>query len=64
VENVSVDTWVLHESIDFSNYIDKPVYSIMRFLESSLLDSEKVATQMIHMRFNKIETEDDWVQLG
>ena len=26
VTNVVVDTWVQHEIIDFSNYIEKPVY--------------------------------------
>ena len=38
IKDLSVDTWVLHENIDFSIYKEKPVFSIMRFLGSTLVD--------------------------
>jgi hypothetical protein len=40
IQDLSVDTWVLHENIDFSIYKEKPVFSIMRFLGSTLIESD------------------------
>ena len=40
VWDLSVDTWVLHENIDFSIYREKPVFSIMRFLGSALVEND------------------------
>lgn len=50
VRDVSVDTWVLHENIDFSIYGEKPVFSIMRFLSSNLLNPDFVSTQFVFLR--------------
>lgn len=38
IQDISVDTWVIHENIDFSIYKEKPVFSIMRFLSSTMVD--------------------------
>jgi hypothetical protein len=50
IEDLSVDTWVLHENIDFDIYGEKPVFSIMRFLSSDMVDVEYVNTEYVFMR--------------
>ena len=50
IKDLSVDTWVLHENIDFSIYGEKPVFSIMRFLGSTLIDHDHVHTEYVFMR--------------